>query len=140
MVITYIKPTDEVLEPPIGKDDSDVSNKYVVYNNKLFQLVDNKTDGLCLFYGVRSFLKDQNISLGNDSLLVSLRKIRDKKTFLESGIVASLLDYLSTLNETDFGELIQYADFLVRRLTLTCSHLNTMRTLLRLSKTSWMKK
>jgi len=37
--------------------------------------------------------------------------IRDKETFLESGIVASLLDYLSKLNEADFGELIQYADF-----------------------------
>ncbi len=85
--------------------------KYVVYNNKLFQLVDNKADGLCLFYGVRSFLNDQNISLGNNSLSVSVRNIRDKETFLESGIVASLLDYLSTLNETNFGELIQYADF-----------------------------
>ncbi len=42
---------------------------------------------------------------------MSLRKIWDKKTFLESGIVASLLDYLSTLNETDFGELIQNAEF-----------------------------
>ncbi len=58
-----------------------------------------------------SFLKDQNISLGNDSLPVSVRNIRDNKTFLESGIVASLLDYLSKLNEADFGELIQYADF-----------------------------
>ncbi len=45
MVITYIQPTDEVLEPPIKKDDSDISHKYVVYNNKLFQLVDNKADG-----------------------------------------------------------------------------------------------
>ncbi len=118
MVITYIQPTDEVLEPPIEKDQSDVSHKYVIYNNKifkylfiynnkLFQLVDNKANGLCLFYGVRSFLNDQNISLGNDSLSVSVRNIRDKETFLESGIVASLLDYLSTLNETDFGELIQ---------------------------------
>ncbi len=56
-------------------------------------------------------MNDQNTSLGNDSLSVSLRNIWDKKTFLESGIVASLLAYLSTLNETDFGELIQYADF-----------------------------
>ncbi len=111
MVVTYIQSTDEVLEPPIEKDHSDISHKYVVYNNKLFQLVDNKANGLCLFYGVRSFLNDQNISLGNDSLSVSLHNIRDKETFLESGIVASLLDYLSTLNETDFGELIQYADF-----------------------------
>ena len=70
-----------------------------------------QADGLCLFYGVISFLKDQNISLGNDSLSVYLREIRDKKTFLESGIVTSLLAYLSTLNETDFGELIQYACF-----------------------------
>ncbi len=106
MVITYIQPTNEGLEPPIEKDHSNVSKKYVLYNNKLFQLVDNQVDGLCLFYGVRSFLKDQNISLGKDSWSVSLPKIRDKKTFLESGIVASLLDYLSTLNETDFGELI----------------------------------
>jgi hypothetical protein len=107
----YIQPTDEVLEPPIEKDDSDISHKYVIYNNKLFQLVDNIANGLCLFYGVRSFLNNQNLSLGNDSLSVSLRNIRDKETFLESGIVASLLDYLSTLNETDFGELVQYADF-----------------------------
>ncbi len=49
--------------------------------------------------------------MGNDSLSVSLRKIRDKETFLKSVIVTSLLDYLSTLNETDFGELIQFADF-----------------------------
>ncbi len=94
MVITYIQPTDEVMEPPIEKDQSDVSQKYVVYNNKLFQLVDNKADGLCLFYSVRSFLNDQNTSLGNDSLSVSLRNVRDKKTFLESGIVASLLAYM----------------------------------------------
>ena len=111
MVITYIQPTDEVLEPPIEKEQSDISHKYVVYNNKLFQLVDNQADGLCLFYGVISFLKDQNISLGNDSLSVSVCNIRDKETFLESGIVASLLNYLSKLNEADFGELIQYADF-----------------------------
>ncbi len=111
MVIMYIHLTDEVLEPPIEKDHSNVSKKYVVYNNKLFQLVDNQANGLCLFYGVISFLNDQNISLGNDSFSLSVGKIRDKKTFLESGIVASLLDYLSTLNETDFGELIQYADF-----------------------------
>jgi hypothetical protein len=95
----------------LKKDQSDVSHKYVVYNNKLFQLVDNKADGLCLFYGVRYFLNNQNISLGNDSLLVSVRNIRDEETFLESGIVTSLLDYLSTLNETEFGELFQYADF-----------------------------
>ncbi len=42
MVITYIQPTNEVLEPPIEKDHSNVSKKYVVYNNKLFQLVDIK--------------------------------------------------------------------------------------------------
>jgi hypothetical protein len=77
MVIMYIQPTNEVLESPIEKDHSNVSKKYDVYNNKLFQLVDNQANGLCLFYGVRSFLKDQNISLGNDSLSVSLRKIRD---------------------------------------------------------------
>ncbi len=60
---------------------------------------------------MRSFLNNQNISLGNDSFLLSVRNIRDKETFLESGIIASLLNYLSTLNETDFGEFIQYADF-----------------------------
>ena len=49
MVITYIQPTDEVLEPPIEKDQSDISQKYVVYNNKLFQLVDNKADGYVCF-------------------------------------------------------------------------------------------
>ncbi len=74
----YIQPINEVLEPPIVKDHSNVSKKYVVYNNKLFQLVDNQANGLCLFYGVISVLKDQNISLGNDSLSVSLRKIWDK--------------------------------------------------------------
>ncbi len=109
--MTYIQSTNEVLEPPIEKDHSNISKKYVVYNNMLIQLVDNRADGLCLFYGVISFLKDQNISLVNYSLSVSLRKIQDKETFLESDIVASLLDYLSTLNETDIGELIQYADF-----------------------------
>ncbi len=90
MVITYIQPTDKVLEPPIENDHSNFSKKYVVYNNKLFQLVDNKADGLCLFYGVRSFLNNQNISLGNDSFLLSVRNIRDKETFLESGIVPLL--------------------------------------------------
>ncbi len=30
MVITYIQPTDEVLEPPIEKDDSEISHKYVI--------------------------------------------------------------------------------------------------------------
>ncbi len=40
--IMYIQPTNEVLEPPIEKDHSNVSKKYVVHNNKLFQLVDNK--------------------------------------------------------------------------------------------------
>ncbi len=57
MVITYIQPTDEVLEPPIEKDQSDISHKYVVFNNKLFQLVDNQADVLCLFYGVISFFE-----------------------------------------------------------------------------------
>ncbi len=97
-----------------------LQKKHICMQNKLhaeqfslfpFQLVDNQADGLCLFYGVISFLKDQNISLSNDFLSVSVRNIRDKKTVLESGIVASLLEYLSKLNAADFGELIQYADF-----------------------------
>ncbi len=129
MVITYIQPTDEVLEPPIEKDHSDISHKYVIYNNKLFQLVDNKADGLCLFYGVTSFLNNQNISLGNDSFLVSVRNIQDKETFLESGIVASLLDAgLSFHTEQILVNSFNMLIFLVRRLTLTCSHLNTIRT------------
>jgi hypothetical protein len=44
MVVTYIQPTDEVLEPPIEKDQSDISHKYVVYDNKLFQLVNTIKD------------------------------------------------------------------------------------------------
>ncbi len=79
MVITYIQPTDEFLDSPIENNQSNVFKKYVVYNNKLFQLVDNQTDGLCLFYGVISFLKDQNISLGNDSLPVSVHNTGIKR-------------------------------------------------------------
>jgi hypothetical protein len=72
--------------------------------------------------------EDQNIKLGNDSLLVPVRNIRDKETFLESGIIASLLDYLSKLNEAVLVNSFNMLIFLVRRLTLTRSHLNTMRT------------
>jgi hypothetical protein len=61
VVILYIIPDQEDLEPPIyNEDPGTVHGKYILYNDKLFQLHDNAGDGLCLLDSVSLFFRDVN--------------------------------------------------------------------------------
>ncbi len=66
LVISYILPGNEELQPPQEKqeerdeetEDEEIDLRLVVYDEKLFKLVNNVGDGLCLFYSVSSFFKE----------------------------------------------------------------------------------
>ena len=56
LVIFYIYPTDEILLPPAPPTVS--RSDLFMYDEKYFRIIENKGDGLCLFYSVSHFLKE----------------------------------------------------------------------------------
>ncbi len=60
LVILYILPGNEELQPPKKQEENneEIDSRLVSYDGKLFKLVVNVGDGLCLFYSVSSFFKE----------------------------------------------------------------------------------
>jgi hypothetical protein len=78
-----------------------------LYNEKLFKLVDNVGDGLCLFYSVSSFLKELH-SQENSTFPVEWLpyiNMTDSKTFSGSKIIQDLAEFLCTIGEADLDVL-----------------------------------
>ncbi len=42
----------EDLKPPQGEQSEEHDSRYILFKDKMFKLVDNLGDGLCLFYSV----------------------------------------------------------------------------------------
>ncbi len=60
-VMLYILPSNEELQPPQEKqeeNDEETDSILVSFDGKLFKLVNNSEDGLCLLYSVSSFFKE----------------------------------------------------------------------------------
>jgi hypothetical protein len=58
LVISSILPGMEDLKAPQEEQSEQHDSRYILFKNKMFKLVDNLGDGLCLFYCVSSFLGD----------------------------------------------------------------------------------
>jgi hypothetical protein len=99
VIILYITPEQEDLEPPINVEDpGTVHGKYIMYNDKLFELHDSVGDGLCLLDSVSLFFCDVNDTA--QGAIVCRPKFFDKNH--ERGydlphLVQFLLEFLCTL-------------------------------------------
>jgi hypothetical protein len=113
VVILYIIPDQEDLEPPIyNEDPGTVHGKYILYNDKLFQLHDNAGDGLCLLDSVSSFFCNV-YSTAPEAIVCRPNFFYNNH---EMGydlphVVQFLLEFLCALSKKDFDAiLIDYQD------------------------------
>jgi hypothetical protein len=58
LVISFILPDNEDLQPPQEEHSEELDSRYILYDDKMIELVDVLGNGLCLFYNVSSFLGD----------------------------------------------------------------------------------
>jgi hypothetical protein len=58
LVISFKVSDKERLQPLQEEHSEEHDSRYILYNDKMFELVDNLSNGLCLFYSVSSFLRD----------------------------------------------------------------------------------
>ncbi len=58
LVVSFILPDTEDLKLPQGEQSEEHDSRYILFKDKMFKLVDNLGDGLCLFYSVSFFLGD----------------------------------------------------------------------------------
>ena len=95
MVISYIKPTDDELQPPGEIQSEDSMSLLVKYDSKYYQTRACDGDGLCLFYSFLNFLTSNNY------LPKSLGNFNDSASFLKSGKVDKIEDYIDKLSVED---------------------------------------
>ncbi len=58
LVISFILSDTEDLKPPQGEQSEEHGLRYILFKDKMFELVDNLGNSLCLFYSVSFFLGD----------------------------------------------------------------------------------
>jgi hypothetical protein len=113
LVISFILPDTEDLKPPQGEQSEEHDSRYILYTDKMFKLVDNDGNGLCLFYSVSCFLQDlvqQGASSTPDAWFPFIG-LKNSTTFCESKAALSLTQFLCTISEADFKVLIEYFGF-----------------------------
>jgi hypothetical protein len=108
LVILYILPGNEDLQPPQEEHNEEADSRCILYDDKLFILVDNEGDGLSLFYSVSCFLKDL---LGQETSLtpeewVPFINLTNSTTFCKSKAAMSLTQFHCTLCEADVDALM----------------------------------
>jgi hypothetical protein len=119
LVILYTLPGNEELQPPQEEQeehleetkqeehDEETDFRLVLYNEKLFKLVDNVGDGLCLFYSVSSFFKEVH-SQENSTFPIEWSpyiNMTNSKTFSGLKIIQDLAEFLCTIGEADLDAL-----------------------------------
>jgi hypothetical protein len=113
LVISFKVPDKKDLQPPQEEHYEKQESRYILYKNKMFELVDNDGDGLCLFYSVSSFLRDllsQEKSSTPDAW-VPFINLNNSTGFCGSKAALFLTKILCTLSEADFNMLINYTGF-----------------------------
>jgi hypothetical protein len=118
LVILYILPSNEELQPPQKKQEEHIEEtdpRLVLYNGKLFKLVDNVLDGLCLFYSVSSFLtelhsQEKSTFPGEWSKYINMT---NSKTFSDSNVIQDLAEFLCTICKADFNTIVEYYGFVI---------------------------
>jgi hypothetical protein len=113
LVISFKVPDKEDLQPPQEEHYEKQDSRYILYKNKMFELVDNDGDGLYLFYSVSSFIRDllpQEKSSTPDAW-VPFIDLNNSTRFRGSKAALFLTKFLCTLSEADFNVLINYFGF-----------------------------
>ncbi len=126
----YILPGNEILQPPQEKQEDyneETDSRLVLYDEKLFKLVNNVGDGLCLFYSVSSCLKKLH-SQGSWSKYINMT---DSKTLSVSNVIEDLAEFLCTICEADFNTIVQYYGFVIENDTENDTE-NDLRMLLKI--------
>jgi hypothetical protein len=106
LVILYIYPTDEILLPPAPPAVS--RSDLFMYDEKYFRIIENKGDGLCLFYSVSHFLKEHINSTDGYTLQKDcelLRKITIFETLTDSGIIEHMARFVGDLSDEEFKSI-----------------------------------
>jgi hypothetical protein len=113
LVISFILPDMEDLQPPQGEQSEEHDSRYILFKDKMFQLVDNVGNGLCLFYRVSSFLDDlvQEETFSPPDAWAPFIGLEDSNRFCGSKAAWYLTQFLCTLSEADFNVLINYFGF-----------------------------
>ena len=94
-------------------DDEEIDFRLVLFNEKLFKLVDKVGDGLCLFYSVSLFFKElhsqeKSTFPGEWSPCINLT---NSKTFSDSNVIQDMAEFLCTICEVDINTIaVFYGD------------------------------
>jgi hypothetical protein len=112
LVIPYILPGNEELQPPQEKQEEHnekTDSRLVLFNGKLFKLVNNVGDALCLFYSVSSFFtelhsQDKSTFPGERSKYINMT---DSKTFSDSNVIQDLGKFLCKICEVDIDTIVE---------------------------------
>ncbi len=113
LVISFILPDMEDLQPPQEEQSEKHDSRYILFKNKMLKLVDNLGNSLCPFYSVSSFLEDlvQQETSSTPDAWVPFISPNNSTTFCESKVALSLTQFLYKLSEADFNVLINYFGF-----------------------------
>ena len=103
----------EDIQPPQGEQSEEHDSRYIFFKDKMFKLVVNLGDGLCLFHSVSSFLRDlvQQETSSIPNIWVQFLSLNDSNRFRDSQAAWYLTRFLCTLSEADFDVLITYYRF-----------------------------
>jgi hypothetical protein len=98
LVISFILPDTEDLKPPQEEQSEQHNTRCILFKDKIFKLVDNLGDGLCLFYSVSFFLGDllPQEKFSTPNAWVPFIGRNDSTTFCESKAALSLTQFLCT--------------------------------------------
>ena len=102
-VILFIHPTDEILLPPAPQTES--RSELFMYKEKYFRIIENKGDGLCLFYSVLHFVNKHTNSTDGYTLQKDwelLREITNFETLTDSGIIEHMARFVGDLSDEEF--------------------------------------
>jgi hypothetical protein len=113
VVILHILPEQDDLKPPINNEDpGKVGGKYILYDDKLFELYENPGDGLCLLDSVSLFFRIvHDTTLGAIACRPKFFDKNHERGYDLPYIVQFLLEFLCTLSKKDFDPILyNYSD------------------------------
>jgi hypothetical protein len=113
LVISYILPNTEDRLPPEEDQSEQHDSRYILFKDKMFKLVDNLGNNLCLFYSVSNFLGDlvQQETSSTPDVLAPFIDLNNSTRFRYSKAALSLTWFLCTLSDADFNLLVNYFGF-----------------------------
>ena len=100
VVISFVKNDWDDFIPP-GEVDPVNTSIVVNFKDTIYKSVPCEGDGLCLFYSVSNFLQDIK-----DKTKVDYPVFSDKISYISSGIIDKIWDFISTITADDMNMII----------------------------------